>query len=775
MSTAIPTPRRASLLRLAIGALALLLVLARFLPTKHVLAGAVQDEGWVWGLKVAAAHGLVFGRDLIFTYGPFGPLETRLFDPSMRGLIAGGGALMGVAFATGLLAIARPAMLIVTALLLSLVQTDALVYALPLPAMLLCARLRPDRPLSRSTLAAVLTLLPALALLPLIKGSFLAASLLSVALLTTLLWRSRHKQLALALPVLTALCLALLWRAAGQPLAALPDYFSNQLSIIIGYNDAMAVHGPRADTLIAVSFCISLLAALAWGARALPRAVSLPLGACVGALLFLAFKAGFSRQDPGHETITISALGLMFLLLSNWLPRIEAGAAALVGVALLVWPVAGLSPLGAASAALQSLSAELRGTVRLAVDPAGLEADFAASVPVVPALPWRPPGTADIYSSGQLRLFATGLTWAPRPVLQSYAAYTPRLARLNLDHLIGAAAPENIFFRPEPIDFRLPSLEDGLSWPALLSLYDPASYDAALDLAWLRRADHPAKLAEPGPPLLVSEPRLGETVTLPATPMALWARIDVRPTIAGRLAGLLLRTPFLDIRLDFADGRSEEFRFIPGMASPGFLISPFVTTALDFLRLRHLPGSPAVPLRRPVAISLAPRKRSAAWAWQTLYHLSVAPIAFPPLSAMWKVHGTVVPQQTTLPAAPPGNCFIDDVDGFAVPPAPLEARWPIWLNGWAVFDAAAAISPDKTDIGFQDPLGRVFSVPTRPVPRTDVASVFHLRDSDHVGFATEADLSSLPPGPYRVLALPRHGEAVRACRTSLVVTVPASP
>jgi hypothetical protein len=680
---------------------------------------------------------------------------------------------MGLAFAAGLLALARPATLICTILAIPLAQTDSVVYALPLPALLLCTNILPDRRLPRGALAAVLVLLPALALLPLIKGSFLVEAVLSVGLLGALLWQTAHRRLALALPALTCLCLILWWRAAGQPLAGLFNYFYNELSVIAGYNDAMAVRGPRTDMVVVLLCAVSLLAMLAWGGRRLPRAVLWPAGGGVALLLFLSFKAGFVRQDLGHEAVTISTVGLMFLVLSNWLRRWLAGLAALIGLVLVAWPVTPLDPVSVASAIFRGAAAEMRGSLRLATDPSGMQAEFARETPHAPTLPWHPAGTADIYCCWQLSLFDSGLSWAPRPVMQGYAAYTPWLAQLNLDHLLGSAAPDNIFFRPETIDGRLPSLDDGPSWPALLSLYEPAGYDAAENLAWLRHANGHAALATPGSPLMEADPRLGETVPLPVTAQPLWARINVRPTIRGRVASLLLRAPFLDLRMDFADGSKKSFRIIPGMARGGFLLSPAVTSTLEFLQLRHLPGDAPAPLPKPVAISLATRKHNDKWAWQKHYHLSIAPIAFPPISRMWSVQDAVVARRATLPAADDAltACYIDDVDGFALPQGPLVARSAIGITGWAVFDGHAQLQPDAIDLAFAAVDGSIYSVPTTPQTRTDVAPNYHLRVSDHVGFMTEADLSSLAPGSYEVFALPRHGGAVRACRTPLVVIV----
>src|SRR5260363_363859 len=94
-------------------------------------------------------------------------------------------------------------------------------------------------------------------------------------------------------------------------------------------------------------------------------------------------------------------------------------------------------------------------------------------------------GTTDIYSYNQSYLLAAGNLWSPRPVIQSHGAYTPKLARLNELHLLSERAPNNIVFKVEPIDGRLASLEDGLSWPILIYNYIPFKLEK--DFVYLRK------------------------------------------------------------------------------------------------------------------------------------------------------------------------------------------------------------------------------------------------------------------------------------------------
>jgi hypothetical protein len=86
------------------------------------------------------------------------------------------------------------------------------------------------------------------------------------------------------------------------------------------------------------------------------------------------------------------------------------------------------------------------------------------------------------------------------------------------------------------------------------------------------------------------------------------ARLDVRPSLLGRLASLALRGPTLALELRLADGRLGRFRVAPGLVGSPFVLDPLVTDTADLLRLYD-----GAPLPRVVALRVAAEQP---WAWQ---------------------------------------------------------------------------------------------------------------------------------------------------------------
>jgi hypothetical protein len=210
--------------------------------------------------------------------------------------------------------------------------------------------------------------------------------------------------------------------------------------------------------------------------------LKLPVFAAFGIFLFAAFKGGFVRHD-GHALYAAAALLVAMPALGLWAsPR--ATTSAIFGLVMAAWLMISHSYIqswpdllyGHAARfytdGIAGLAEKLAGTRDLNREYQRALADIRQEVriPLVK-------GTTDIYRHNQAFLLASGNQWQPRPVLQSYTAYTSRLAQIDRSHLESNEAAANIFMRIETIDHRLPALADGSSWPVLLARYRPSAFE----------------------------------------------------------------------------------------------------------------------------------------------------------------------------------------------------------------------------------------------------------------------------------------------------------
>jgi hypothetical protein len=673
----------------------------------------------------------------------------------------------------------RWALLLIPLLVATVGQRDPVFIVTPL--VLLAVAVVTAPPARRSDPwgpAALLLLMPACALLTLVKGSFGTQAIPMVALAILALLLGRRFRLAGVLLALYAAALAGFWLSAGQELADLPLYIGTMSAVIAGYAEGLALGGPASH--IAAYLCgTALLVWLFWRDRTrkdFGGTALLGLGLLL--TLFLAFKSGFTRHDE-HALIAAGTLAMVPVILTAALRARSLAAMVLVSLSVLMfishhyagyeWP--------SLERGQGRLARAASGTWARLVEPGRLPHLFElhmAAVRTGMPLP-RVAGPTDIYSSGQMILLASGLEWSPRPAIQSVTVLSDLLMRADRDHLQGADSRrppvENVFYRVENEDNRLRSTMDGLSWPALLSAFRVVSYDRALDTALLRRV-HGAASAVPGPTLLDSRHGLGEEVVLPPMPGGMaWTTLEIEPTLAGRLASLLFRPPLLTISIRYANGPVEQFRLVSALGRSGFMLTPRVLNTEDMLSLllpeRRAPGF------RPLSISIT-GESGTGWLWQPRYALRLQAIDIP---VQDQVRAMLAPASLAPLAAPAREvaaaevCAIELVDGRHPPAGPIPVQGTAEVSGWSVISVARGQSPERVVIRLADGAGRMWETVAEPRPRLDVAGYFVNPALSQAGFAARFDLSGLPAGPYRATILGERDDAAWQCSQALDLVV----
>jgi len=168
--------------------------------------------------------------------------------------------------------------------------------------------------------------------------------------------------------------------------------------------------------------------------------------------------------------------------------------------------------------------------------------------------------------------FLNNLNLTPRPVFQSYTAYTARLLQLNAAFYLGPNAPEFVIYKQQPLDEHWPMLEDSLAVLVLLRHYQPVMSERGYLL--LKRM--PGKRQLPlSLPVMRLQTRFGESVEVtPLNRQPLWLKLELQPSILGRLLTLIYRFPIVYMEIEDSLGRQRRFRIVPRIAETGFVLSP---------------------------------------------------------------------------------------------------------------------------------------------------------------------------------------------------------
>lgn len=228
-------------------------------------------------------------------------------------------------------------------------------------------------------------------------------------------------------------------------------------------------------------------------------------------------------------------------------------------------------------------------------------------------------GTTDIYSYNQTYLISSQNIWSPRPIFQSYSVFNQDLAEDNKKHLQGKHRPDNIIFKIEPIDQRIPSLEDGASWPLLLTNYQPDH--STNDFLFLHKKENPRQTN-----LTLSKREshvLGEQVDIPEKQL-LFAKIELKPTVLGTLATILFKPQQLQITLKLNNGTTKQYRLVANMAKSTFLLSPLIEDTLEFSLLYKKNNELNAKKVKSMVIATSQRNN---WHWNNTYTIDFKHIA----------------------------------------------------------------------------------------------------------------------------------------------------
>jgi hypothetical protein len=325
---------------------------------------------------------------------------------------------------------------------------------------------------------------------------------------------------------------------------------------------------------------------------------------------FVGFKAGFVRP-PEHTDISWGVLAIAGAAYTAVMAetKLRWFIAAMSAVSLVIafelpQGVTGLAIPQTITERLQVIGFSLTQLSDLALNPWGwLRAQEAnmeqgrATVRAAIPLPHLA-GSVDILPSMQSGVIAAGLQYRPRFAVQDYIGYRSALINENHRSWFGPRSPDFILFALGPIDGRLPALSEGALWPDLLRYYEPFQRTDGFAVLRRRRVVSPPLLSNS----VTRVVRLGDWFELGVDPIFL--ALDVRPNAFGMALDVLFKPPAVNLRIRFEDDSETVYRIIPEIARAGFVASPFVQTADDYLEFALGESSSIRTNKRPIAAAV---------------------------------------------------------------------------------------------------------------------------------------------------------------------------
>lgn len=551
--------------------------------------GPGLDASWNGGLAMGVSQGLQWGRDLVFSYGPLGFLQSPYIWFGQQGVLAflfqsavyvGFCLALVAALGRALPLPASAAIAFVAIGVLPLLEQSLLLAVLVSLALL--QEERPRRLLDAFVLAAA-TFAAIEALVKLSTGPIVFV----IFLLALVGARAGRWRIAAYLGVF-AVELVALWLLAGQSLGAIPDFLAHTREIVSGYSSAMIREVEVAHwKVVAASIAAALTTIALVGACLAGRFRDRRALVCGAALMavagFAVFKEGVVRTDAGHLSLYFSTACVLWIAVP-WTPRrrlwLVAGAAAIALAGVPVRPPGlptNLDPVAnvklAGEGALNLLSGGRRGDL-ISSGRANLQGVYGLDRQMLRGAVGH---TVAIESwEASVAWAYEGIEWKPLPVFQNYSAYTSGLDRLNAEAVENPAGPERILrenplevypeFPTQDLDSRFSGWDPPEQQRAVLCNFAPLHTTER----WQLLARVPDRCGRPRP-AGSAEAGEGEAVAVPAPRAgeAVYVRIE-----GAGVSGLEKVSTVLfhaAVRRLIVNG-SQSYRLIPETAGDGLLL-----------------------------------------------------------------------------------------------------------------------------------------------------------------------------------------------------------
>jgi hypothetical protein len=593
----------------ALCTLWLLIVAVLTLPQPGPTVGGVGlDPSWQAALGVALREHLQWGSQIVWTYGPYGYLDVFQTLVDCRSWTVALGVNLAVHFAlVGVLALflvqagARPWQWLLAGAIMLLpnwhiapqMEFEAVIAVALLLHMAAAGRLPAIAHVLAGSAGAVI------GFLLLAKGTSLLEGGALVAAFALLRLVSGQRGAVLSLLGGAFASFLCLWLLSGQSPADIVPYLRTSYEVAAGYSAGASlvdVHNHYLQAGIAAVMVVltALLALLALRRRNLPvfglLLLSLPI-------LLVSFKEGVVRFGEARiEAFWSVAAVLLGLALVRTIASARgwrrSGPLAAPLAAVVLACVVLMSGLGNAIGGVSgdtpwptrtfpARMAAYRHAAGLIVRPDRRLQEEARNWDEIRSAYRMPPavvddlrrGDVDVVPWDQDLLFAYGLHWNPRPVLQSYIADRPLLDHLDAEHFRGAHAPRFVVFVWEDIDGRYPLFSEPEMYRALLERYEVRTLTPAFLVLERRPAASPVTTREMG----ASSGPLGGWLQVPRYPnRPVYARVEVPYTLLGQALDRFFQPPQLHIRLRYAGGQvSPPWRFIPALGPDGLALSTY--------------------------------------------------------------------------------------------------------------------------------------------------------------------------------------------------------
>jgi hypothetical protein len=565
------------------------------LPSPIIFPNSGLDSSWIVGLNLAFVNNFQFGKDIIFTFGPLGFLWMPvLLDYNLWTLSLLFTLIIHFLFIACVFYVIKTTFrkinyhfMLIPILIFAIPYPYSFEYQLLIIASLMSYLILTDSISLKKSPYILLFIGLLLSIATLIKFTafFISISIIIMFFFCCILMKKNSKY-GIYLFVFYITFLISIWFFAGQDTTNLVSYLYSGMDISNGYTDAMVVYGPQWQVFLGItSLCIYLLAII-FSVKELNKNIVTFLLLNVG-ILFVAFKHGFIRHD-GHQLIFFQICLLLFLFLSILVYSYGSDKKLkylnFVNILFIFFVL--LSIYSFVPELLKDnimikqqdyvLSEQMIGNPELLEEQvkyheAIIRDNYRLDEVTIKYLENK---TVDIFPWDISMAWAYNLEWTPRPIFQSYSAYTQYLDEKNSLHFVGNEAPDIILYTSNSIDGRYPIFDEPGTFRNILFNY---RYQNSSGNWIILNHSKDTNLSNQVEYLGTTEIKVGEIAEIPNYDGYIFGYLTFDYNLFGKIMKILYKPSPANIKFVLKNGEvTQEFRFIPGPAKNGLFLSQYI-------------------------------------------------------------------------------------------------------------------------------------------------------------------------------------------------------
>jgi hypothetical protein len=541
------------------------------------------DASWMLALSNAWSQNLVWGKDIIFTYGPLSFLSTRVIINNSAWVLFTFDFYIACSFVWIIYKIIgdmfswkKSILILLTCFFYKQAMLLSLVFTLQLIVILYLNQYKQEGKYVYVFQAVVFTALIFFIKLNLefISPLIFVLYIFYLKICKTLSWN------ASTISILT-LILAILFCSLCFPINIVA-YITTGISLISSYGDAVYIY-PR--TFLEKALSVIILALFILGVfyilKELKNRTSAEKIICFIfiLILFIEFKQSYVRADVDHLKdffYCFPATLLVFMYVINAQYKYVYWAFLFPWVMCIVlmirfqdyyYPIKKIVAFPAYFYSILN-SPNYYDQAKIRMLPENIKQKIGN-------------GTVDIIPWESSLIILNKLNYAPRPIIQSYQAYNGSLDKINANRYLRANAPEFVLYNINSIDKHYHFFDDTYLKEALYSKYTIIDTFSSCNEYTLLFKRNTSNLPYTFVKIAKGEKNLADTFSVPISKNPLMVKIRMKYNWLGTIQNIFLRAPNSEIRIILVDSSTIVYRTGISILDAGVIINPYIENEKD--------------------------------------------------------------------------------------------------------------------------------------------------------------------------------------------------